>query len=309
VTAFAIPAGLQEQAELGPGWAAWLERLPGLVAELLAAWELTPDGPPRHGFASLVTPVRTSAGSAAALKVTFDGDEESVHEAVALQHWNGRGTVRLLRADPHRRALLLERLHYEDLTGMDDILACEVVAGLYPRLHVPALPQLRTVSSYVAGWLDALAGLPRNAPIPRRLVEQATTVGRHLVADPASTGTMVHGDLHYENVLAADREPWLVIDPKPMSGDPHYEPAPMLWNRWEELVATGNVRDAIRRRFHTIVDTVGLEEERARDWVVVRLVLNAHWSVEDAQRAGRAMTALERDWVTRCVTVAKAVQD
>jgi streptomycin 6-kinase len=309
VTAFAIPAGLQEQAELGPSWATWLERLPRLVSELVVDWQLTPDGPARHGFASLVTPVRTSSDTAAALKVTFDGDEESVHEAVALQHWNGRGTVRLLRADPHRRALLLERLHYEDLTGLDDSLACEVIARFYARLHVPALPQLRTVPSYVEGWLDALADLPRNAPIPRRLVEQATSLGQDLVADPASRGTMVHGDLHYENVLAADREPWLVIDPKPMSGDPHYEPAPMLWNRWEELVATGNVRDAIRRRFHTIVDAGGLEEERARDWVVVRMVLNAHWSVEDAQRAGRAMTALERDWVTRCVTVAKAVQD
>ena len=61
--------------------------------------------------------------------------------------------------------------------------------------------------------------------------------GRDFVTDAASTGTMIHGDLHYENVLAADREPWLVIDPKPTNGDPHYEVAPLLWNRWEELAA------------------------------------------------------------------------
>ena len=61
---------------------------------------------------------------------------------------------------------------------------------------------------------------------------------------------MIHGDLHYENVMAADREPWLAIDPKPMSGDPHYELAPMLWNRFEEL-ATGDVRDGVRRRAST----------------------------------------------------------
>ena len=60
------------------------------------------------------------------------------------------------------------------------------------------------------------------------------------MSDDASTGTMTHGDLHYANVLAADREPWLVIDPKPMSGDPHYEPAPLLWNRWDEL--DGDIR-------------------------------------------------------------------
>jgi streptomycin 6-kinase len=306
---FEVPPGLLEQAELGPSWADWLDRLPAVFESVMADWELAYDGSPRHGFCSLVAPVRTPTGRPAVLKVTFDGDEESLHEAVALQRWNGRGTVQLLRADPHRRALLLERLHLDDLTALPDVAACEVVAGFYRRLHVPALPQLRTVTSYVETWLDALATLPRNAPIPRRLVEQALSLGRGLVADPASVGVIVHGDLHYENVLAGDREPWLVIDPKPMSGDPSYEPAPMLWNRWEDLVASGDVRDAVRRRFCTLIDVAGLDEQRARDWVVVRMVLNAHWSIEDADRAGRGLSADDRDWITQCVTLAKAVQD
>ena len=109
----------------------------------------------------------------------------------------------------------------------------------YPRLHIPALPQLRTLSSYI-DTLDRAtsSGSTAHAPIPRRLVEQAVSLGRDFVADAGTDGTMIHGDLHYENVLAADREPWLVIDPKPMSGDPHYEVAPLLWNRWDEVVAT-----------------------------------------------------------------------
>ncbi len=304
-----VPPGLLEQAELGPDWADWLDRLPALFHSVMADWALAYDGPPRHGYCSLVAPVRTRSGEPAVLKVTFDGDDESLHEAVALQHWNGRGTVKLLRADPHRRALLLERLHVRDLSAIDDLAACEVVAGFYRRLHVPALPQLRTVTSYVDRWVDALTRLPRNAPIPRRLVEQATSLGREFVADRGSVGVIVHGDLHYENVLAGDREPWLVIDPKAMSGDPHYEPAPMLWNRWDDLVETGNVRDAVRRRFHTLVDVAGLDEERARDWVVVRMVLNANWSIEDAQRAERSLREDERDWITQCIAIAKAVQD
>lgn len=117
----------------------------------------------------------------------------------------------------------------------------------------------------------------------------------------------MHGDLHYENVLASDREPWLVIDPKPMSGDPHFELAPMLWNRMEELGDA--VRTGVRRRFHTLVDAAGLDEARARDWVIVRMVLNAHWAVEDAQRADRDLSAEERDWITSCIAIVKAVQD
>ena len=120
---------------------------------------------------------------------------------------------------------------------------------------------------------------------------------------------VVHGDLHQHNVLAGDREPWLVIDPKPMSGDPHYEPAPMLWNQWDRITASGDVRGAVRRRFHTLVDGAGLDEQRARDWVVVRMVLNAHWTVDEAAAQDRALRVEERAWVTRCVAIAKAVQE
>ena len=148
-----------------------------------------------------------------------------------------------------------------------------MVAGFYPRLHRPALPQLRPLTAYVDRWLDGLDELRRDMPVPPRMVEQALHLGRALVGDPASTGVIIHGDLHYENVLAADREPWLVIDPKPMSGDPHYEPGPLLQNRWEEMTTgPGSLRDAIRRRFHAVVDAAGLDESRARDWMVVRMV-------------------------------------
>jgi streptomycin 6-kinase len=73
----------------------------------------------------------------------------------------------------------------------------------------------------------------------------------------------------------------------------------MLWNRWEEL--RGDLRTQVRRRFHTLVDVAGLDEERARDWVVVRMVLNASWDVVAGD--------VDEEWLTRCFTIAKAVQD
>jgi streptomycin 6-kinase len=255
----------------------------------------------------LVTPVFTADGEEAVLKLTFTGDEESRHEAETLQHWRGTGAVRLLRAGPGRRALLLERLHRRDLTTIDDVAACEVVAKLYLRLHRDAMPQLVPVTSYVDRWLAALAELDRDAPIPRRYVEQALHLGRGLVSEAVGREVIIHGDLHYQNVLAADRATWLAIDPKPMSGDSHYEPAPMLWNRWDEVVT--DVRAGVRRRFHALVDAAGLDEDRARSWVIVRMVLNAHWSIQDAARAGRRPDAGDRDWISRCVAVVKAVQD
>jgi streptomycin 6-kinase len=264
--------------------------LPAAVPGLLEDWQLVADGATMHGNTALVLPVRTAGGRPAVLKVVTP-HPEAEHEHLALKRWAGDGAVGLLRADPRRWALLLERLHPEDLTDLWDLEACEVVAGLYARIHVPALPQLRTLTSYVGPWTAALDALPTGAPIPPRLVQQAVSIGRGFLTDAATDGVLIHGDLHYENVLAADREPWLVIDPKPMSGDPHYEVAPMLWNRFEELA--GDVRAGVRRRFHAIVDAAGLDEHRARDWVVYRMVCNAAGG-ED---------------VTECVAIAKAVQD
>ena len=306
-----IPSGLEAQRELGPDWGVWLDRLPAVAAGLLEEWELTQVATSLHGFCSLVLPVVDSDGRGAALKMSFDGDDESEHEGITLQRWAGDGAVRLQRADPHRRALLLDWMPGGDLGGAWDVEACEVVGDLYARLHVPALPQLRTVASYVERWLAELADLGRDVPVPRRYVDQALSVGRDLVAPHAGADVVVHGDLHYTNVLATDDGRWLAIDPKPMSGDPHYELAPMLWNRMDELEASrsDSVRDGLRRRFHTLVDVAGFDEAQARDWVVVRMVINAGWTVQDARRVGRGLTRAERSWITRCIAITKAVQD
>ena len=305
-----IPPGLAAQWALGEDWAGWLDGLPRRAAGLLAEWELTQVATSLHGFCSLVLPVVDADGRGAALKISFDGDDESEHEGLVLQRWAGAGAVRLQRAEPWRRALLLDWLPGGDLGDTWDVEACEVVGGLYGALHVPALPQLRTVASYVERWLAELADLGRDVPVPRRYVDQALSLGRDLLEPHSGTDVVVHGDLHYANVLADGDRRWVAIDPKPMSGDPHYEPAPMLWNRMGEIeTSSESVREGLRRRFHTLVDVGGLDEARARDWVVVRMVVNAGWSVQDARRAGRGLTKEERDWITQCIAITKAVQD
>jgi streptomycin 6-kinase len=297
--AIELPAAVQAMSARGPDWARWVETLPDWTRSQLREWELRVDGAATHGTTSLVLPVRTPRGRPAVLKMGFP-DDESEHEHLALRRWAGHGAVRLLSAQPHRRAILLERLHARDLSTVSDLEACTVVCALYHRIHVPALPQLRTLTTWLELRTAELAALPRNTPVPRRLVEQALTLGRDLVTDPASVGTLIHTDLHYGNVLAAESQPWLVIDPKPLDGDPHFEVAPMLWNRWDELA--GDVRDGVRRRFHTIIDTAGFDEDRARAWVILRMIHNAVWELQQAAQP-------DPTWLTVCVAVAKAVQD
>src|SRR3954447_12763467 len=126
-----LPAGVLEMRARGADWAAWVDRLPAMTRDLLAEWELTVDGAMMNGFCSLVVPVIAPEGVRAVLKIHTDVDDESEFEHLALQHWHGDGTVLLLRTDPRRRAMLLERLHSRDLATIGDSEACEVVAGLY----------------------------------------------------------------------------------------------------------------------------------------------------------------------------------
>ena len=295
-----VPDSFQALAANGPPWAAWLDDLPGLLRELVEEWSLTLDGPSTHGNCAVVLPVRTAEGEPAVLKVGWP-HWEAEHEALALQVWGGRGAVRLLRADPKRFALLLERLHpEEDLSELWDVQACEIVGGFYRRLHVAAPPQLRTLSQQAARWADELGEKSRRLPVPPRMVEQARAIARDFARDEETDGRLIHTDLHYENVLRGDREEWLVIDPKPLSGDPHYELAPMLWNRSDEYA--GRIRDGVRDRFFALVDAAELDEDRARAWVLLRLMVNIKDEVEDNQ-------APDKDWITEMISLTKAVQD
>lgn len=309
MTSADIPEGLAAQARWGEPWVRWLRGLPGRSSDVLREWNLRRDGDEVwHGFESLLIPVRDDRGVARVMKVAFDGGPEGRDEALALQVWAGEGAVELVRADPRRRAVLMERVERRDLTSLDDIDACRIVAKLYRQLHVEASPRFGSLREQVSRWIDDLEALPSAAPIPRRMVQQAISQGRELASDDATDGTLIHGDLHYENVLARGGS-WVVIDPKPLSGDPHYEPAPMLWNRLGAAAPGQSVREVIRRRFFTLVDEAGLDDRRARAWVVFRMVCNVAWAHADAAPAGRAPDAEEEDWITTCVTVAKAVMD
>ena len=297
---YEIPPGFAEQASHSDDWAAYFRQLPRLADELTDEWRLAYDGQPLYGRSGLVLPVLAD-GRRAMLKIGFL-HEDGAGEPVALQLWGGRGAVELWNADPRRGALLLERLGSDDLTGIEVLEACAVVGELYGLIHRPPTPRLVDLRSLVSRWLDDVRTLPRDA-VPSRFVDQVLGAAPRLLADEPSA--VIHGDLHYENVLRGDRRPWLVIDPKGFAGDPAYELAPMLWNRWSELGEEPGT--GIRDRFYALVDASGLDERRCRDWVVVRAVVNVSW--EHVAAAGRPLTEAQQEWITRSITTAKAMQD
>ncbi len=261
-------------AREGNAGRAWIAALPDLVKDLCERWKLAVDGPPMHGYLSLVVPVRRG-DEPCVLKISW-ADEATTGEAAALVAWDGRGAVRLLKVEPSLDALLLERL--DGSRSLSDVRIEEAigVAGHLLRhlaIHAPA---------GIRPLCDVAGELARNLPgrwerygrpIPRHWLDQARDLASQL---GASAGTLlVNYDLHYANVLASEREPWLVVDPRVVAGDSEFGVAQLLWRRLEDIEA----QDGLRHHFAVLTEVAELDPALARAWTVVRCVDYWLWGV------------------------------
>ncbi|MFD5858102.1 aminoglycoside phosphotransferase family protein [Streptomyces chartreusis] len=271
----------------GDEGSAWIAGLPVLAADVLDRWDLRRDGAPGSGEASLVLPVLRRDGTRVVLKLQMPS-EESAAALVGLRTWDGRGMVRLLDHDPQSASMLLERLDAtRTLTSVeDDDEAMGILAELQSRLvRVPAPPGLRGLGDIATEMLEQVpqAVTALTDPADRRLLLDWASAVAELVGEPGDR--MLHWDLHYDNVLAAQREPWLAIDPEPLAGDPGFDLWPALNSRWDELVANGDTLRIVRRRFDLLTSVLDLDRARATGWTLGRLLQNALWDTEDGERA------------------------
>jgi streptomycin 6-kinase len=266
------PFAADISARRGTAGRAWLRRLPDIVTGLCADWDLTPDGPPWWGYLAIVLPVTSPDGRPAVLKVSWPGPDQAP-EAPTLAAWNGDGAVRLLRHDPDRWALLLERLDADrDLTGEPIDRAVQTIGCLLVRLHSAAVPrEIPPLAAMATRWVHELPRLwpAADPPWPTRVCAEVVATCEELGND--SPTRLLHADLHFENVLAADREPWLAIDPKGLAGDPGFEAWSVLWNRVGEYAGPRDVG----RRLDAWCEAAQIDRDRARAWARVRTVTDA----------------------------------
>jgi len=261
---FPIPAEL-EHFRARPDGREWLGSLQRLLETASERWELDLGHPYEGSHASWVAPATRSDGAAVVLKVPFPHDEAR-HEAIALSLWNGDGAVRLLEHDVDSGDMLLERLvPGVHLSSIGNDAAIDVYLDLLPRLWVSPDGPFDTVADEAARWARSLRSRweASGRLYEERLLEAAIELLAEVASECDSTDVLVHQDMHADNIVSATREPWLAIDPKPLSGPREFAIAPIV--RSTEL---GHSRALVLRRFDRLVVGLSLDAAQARAWTI-----------------------------------------
>jgi streptomycin 6-kinase len=263
--AFTIPARLAANCRKSPNRTAWLAKLPTILEGLEQRWALSLDNPFDCADVSgaWVAPARLGNGTAAVLKLGMP-HMEAEHEIAGLRCWNGDPTVRLLEADDDLGAMLLERC--QPGTALRSVPKPEqdvVIARLLKRLwRVPPGHPFRPLSELIDYWRGETLAAADKWSDPG-LVREGLAVFQALLRTSAME-VLLATDLHAGNILRAEREPWLVIDPKPFVGDPAYDVTQHLFNCQDRLRV--DPKGLLRR----MAELAELDHERVRLWTFAR---------------------------------------
>lgn len=270
----------------------WIKALPQLVERLCVEWGLEIEqADPLHGYLGIMVPVMRDQESYM-LKVS--SLEDTAAAEAALRAWDGNGAVRLFEARPEVGALLLERLDSQrSLHDLDLFDAAEIAGTLVRRLAVPTPAGIRNVRDVAARIAESLPERQKslNSPVPLSWLKLAGELAREL--GPHADNRLLHGDLHYGNVLAGEREPWLAVDPDPLAGDPEWAVPELLWT----LADKANGDEGLRRLLRLLVDNGEMNAGIARGWAIVRSVDYWLWGLEkgltwDIARCQRVLEVL-----------------
>lgn len=269
---FDVPPRLKWLEESSHG-REWLRQLPAHVKACVDRWSLQLEPPYAESNVSIVFPVALEDESRAVLKIQFP-PPECEHEAEALRRWNGLGVVRLFDHDPEHHALLLERCEPgAPLSGIHADEALEVLIELLPKLWIHADKPFTSLQDESIGWAEQIPLSWERAghPFEMELLDAALQA-LDAIRETQGKQVLLHQDLHGDNVLRAARQPWLIIDPKPLVGEREFTVAPIV--RAREF---GHSRKSVIDRLNKLTSTLGLDRERARLWALAQTLA---WAFE-----------------------------
>lgn len=248
---------------------AWLARLPSLLDELAAQWQIEIEAPFEGLTYNYVAPTKDGQP---VVKVGI-GTPEGEREAFALIEYGGEGAVRVIRQDQTRHAMLLERIRPGTmLTDVEDVQATEIAADVMARLWRPTVGDFPRLEEWTRS-LETIAARPN--PLPPELLQKAVALRRELLQSPPEE-VLLHGDLHHYNILQAE-DGWRAIDPKGVIGERAYDIVAYLLN------PRRMTSEETSRRIAIFCERLTLDRSRVLGWAFVQSMVSACWTVEDGE--------------------------
>ena len=261
----------------------WLEELPEIIEKIAAEWSLqVGEAFPNlsyHYVASCVC----ADGMEAVLKLGFPGeDSEFFNEVKMLQFYGAQATVELLRVSDSHFAMLLEKLVPGETLGelclRDDVRAAQIAVDILKKTVKKAPPDgggFFWLENWIAGFERA-----KNTAFPQQSIKKAQDLFNKLAGDRAEK-FLLHGDFHHENILSAEREPFLLIDPKGLVGSVGYDVAVFLNNHRNWLKRSPDLAAKLDHCTGKFAEAFQIEPQALREWAFVQMVLSAWWTCEE----------------------------
>lgn len=257
----------------------WIEQLPQLLANYAQKWQLTLGNPFSNLSFNYVTEARLADSAPVVLKCGVP-NKEFIQEIAALQHFNGVGAVRLLESDTEQGVLLLEKVMPGIMLEDDHSpqKATEYAVELMRELHKPihGTSPFPTLQDWFKGFdhlYERFNGT--TGPFSKKLIERTQNISHDLLSSMGQP-VLLHGDLHYANILLSATQGWLAIDPKGVIGEPEYEiPLP-------RLNAKKMSSQELTYELDHFIALSGFDRTRIMNWFFCKTTLAAWWSFEDS---------------------------
>ncbi len=260
----------------------WLKEIPQIIKDLEEKWDIKA-GKPFEIYFNYLLNAKRSDGTNVVLKIVFPDDKSFQSEIDALKVFNGEGSIRLLEVSMEHFAMLLEKAEPGvALPWQDEEKATRVIASIIKKLNKPVSDKhhFQQVTEFAKGISAFKQEYKDHNPLPQSLVDKAEELINYLIQTSKDV-VVNHGDLHYGNVLSAEREPFLAIDPKGIVAEKAFETGCMLRNPYPDLAKLPDVQKILTTRIQILAEELELDPERIKQWGFVQAVLGAIWRVEE----------------------------
>ena len=275
----------------------WLEDLPGAIAVIADKWSLEIDEPfPNLSF-NFVAPCSVPGGGKYVLKVGVPEEESPIlFERKALEAFAGEGAVKLIKYDESLCAMLIERAvegkTLSDVCGADYEKAVKIAVAVMKRL--PRNPPDKTIFINLEKWTSGLNKAVKMGFEPDKVAEAQKYFTE--LAEPFEKKILLHGDVHFDNILSARRESFLLIDPKGAVGEIGYEIAVFLNDLagWTKHLA--NQKQILSAAVENFSQSFAVSSENLRKWAFAFAVLSGWWMLEDFGKDWENSLACAKMW-------------